>query len=200
MSTVKSFRPTKSRIKTVRNTSKERKKSIIRNQILSQYRITDEHINEFKSFVKAPNDCVINALQIMGMIDGFTGNMLRISVIGQQTGFTKKQIELIFTLRTGKPFRYHPMNYETFSKTIKEKLMPGHIVFAGYTGHAFLIGRTLDGNLFYIDPQSEVGICNLADINCEELIKHQEEYFLLYHTETQLSIKELRKLGFHINE
>jgi len=200
MSTIKSLRPTKSRIKTVRKTSRERRTSIIRNQILSQYAITDEHINGFKRFVKAPNDCVINALQIMGMIDDFTGNMLRISEIGQEIGFTKKQIELIFTLRTSKPFRYLPMNYESFSETIKEKLMPGHIVFAGYTGHAFLIGRSLNGNLFYIDPQTEVGICNLADDNCEELIKNKEEYFLLYHTETLLSREELRKLGFHINE
>ena len=199
MSTIKSLRPLISKSKTLKkNFSKEKRRSIIRNQILSQYRIADENITNFKRFVKAPNDCVISALQIMGMIDDFTGNMLRISFIGQ-TGFTKQQIELIFTLRTGKPYKYHQMKYDTFSQTIKEKLMPGHVVFAGYTGHAFLIGRTLDGNLFYIDPQTEVGICNLADDNCEELIKTQGDYFLLYHTETFLSKEELRKLGFHID-
>jgi hypothetical protein len=193
----------------------------LRNRVLSQFKISDENITNFKRYVKAPNDCVINALQIIGIIDNFVGNMLRIAY-GERGIASQKQIELIFTFSTSQKYKYHSLTYEIFVKTITENINPGHIVFAGYIGHVFLIGKTLNGKLVYIDPQTTVGICYLENDECEKLIhpdslnakfKELEEkypviktlvsskktYKLLYNIPEQLSNEELRKLGIHID-
>jgi len=179
-----------------------------RERNLSQFTMTDERIKNFKRFVKSPRDCFINAMQLMGMIDTTAANILRISFAGE-LGFKKEQIELIFTLKTSKPFKFYQMNYEKFSDTIKNKLEAGNVVFAGYCTkiykenvvidncHVFLIGKIYNGDILYIDPQTEVGLCNLSDENCEKLIQNKGDYFLMYHTDTELSKDELRKLGIN---
>ncbi len=184
----------KSKIK--KETLRQRNLKLSRERNLSQYTMTDERIQNFKRFVKSPRDCFINAMQLMGMIDIFSANILRISFAGE-LGFKKEQIELIFTLKTSKPFKFYKMNYEKFSNTIKNELEAGNVVFAGYTGHVFLIGKIYNGDILYIDPQTEVGLCNLSDENCEKLIQNKGDYFLMYHTDTELSKDELRKLGIH---
>jgi hypothetical protein len=135
-------------------------------------------------------------MQLMEMIDTTAANILRISYAGE-LGFKKEQIELIFTLKTSKPFKFYKMNYDIFYDTIKNTLEAGHVIFAGYTGHVFLIGKTYNGDILYIDPHTEVGICNLSDENCEKFIQNKGDYFLMYHTDTLLSKDELRKLGIH---
>lgn len=183
--------------KVVKGTLRQKNLKLIRERNLSQFTMTDENIKNFKRFVKSPRDCFINAMQLMGMIDVFSANILRISFAGE-LGFKKEQIELIFTLKTSKPFKFYQMNYENFSDTIKNTLEAGKVVFAGFTGHVFLIGKTYNGDILCIDPQTEIGICNLSDENCEKLIQNKGDYFLMYHTETLLSKDELRKLGIHL--
>jgi len=191
----KSIKSIKPRIE--KETSRQKKIKLSRKRNLSQFTMTDEKIQNFKRFVKAPSDCFINAMQLMGMIDNTAANILRISYAGE-IGFEKEQIELIFTLKTSKSFKFYKMDYEIFSNTIKDKLKAGHVVFAGFTGHVFLIGKTYNGDILYIDPHTEVGICNLSDENCEKIIQNRDNYYLMYHTDTELSKDELRKLGFHI--
>ena len=190
----KSIKSIKSKNK--KESLKQRILKLSRERNLSQFTMTDERIQNFKRFVKSPRDCFINAMQLMGMIDTTAANILRISFAGE-LGFKKEQIELIFTLKTSKPFKFYQMNYEKFSDTIKNKLEAGNVVFAGYTGHVFLIGKIRNGDIVYIDPQTEIGICYLSDENCEKLIQNKGDYFLMYHTETLLSKDELRKLGIH---
>ena len=182
--------------KIVKESLRQRNLKLSRERNLSQFIMTDERIQNFKRFVKSPRDCFINAMLLMGMIDNTAANILRISFAGE-LGFMKEQIELIFTLKTSKPFKFYQMNYEKFSDTIKNTLKAGNVVFAGYTGHVFLIGKTYNGDILYIDPHTEVGICNLSDENCEKSIQNKGDYFLMYHTDTLLSKDELRKLGIH---
>jgi len=182
--------------KIVKESLRQRNLKLSRERNLSQFIMTDERIQNFKRFVKSPRDCFINAMLLMGMIDNTAANILRISFAGE-LGFMKEQIELIFTLKTSKPFKFYQMNYEKFSDTIKNKLESGNVVFAGYTGHVFIIGKTYNGDIVYIDPHTEVGICNLSDENCEKSIQNKGDYYLMYHTDTLLSKDELRKLGIH---
>jgi hypothetical protein len=182
--------------KIVKESLRQRNLKLSRERNLSQFIMTDERIQNFKRFVKSPRDCFINAMLLMGMIDNTAANILRISFAGE-LGFMKEQIELIFTLKTSKPFKFYQMNYEKFSDTIKNTLKAGNVVFAGYTGHVFLIGKTYNGDILYIDPHTEVGICNLSDENCEKSIQNKGDYYLMYHTDTLLSKDELRKLGIH---
>jgi len=147
-------------------TKKTTKHKIVRNvriknsfpecNILSQFKISDENIMNFKRYLKSPMDCVINALQLMGVLDTISSNMLRISCVGT-SGFEKEQIEKIFILYGGVNFEFKSTkDFNEFASIIENQLLPGNVVFAGYTGHVFIIGRYLNGQLVYIDPQLNI--------------------------------------------
>jgi len=164
--------------------------------ILSQFAISDQNITEFKRYVKKPMDCVINTLQIFGILDNISANIIRISCVGEN-GFTTEQIEKIFILVLGNKFHYKSItNYDDFVRIIEETLSPGYGVFAGYAdtyGHVFIIARRLDGVIMMIDPQSNM-ICEIN--NCQNKIPRETTYFLLYHSPKKMSELQLKKLGF----
>jgi len=156
---------------------------------------------------------VINALQIMGFIDKVTSNILRISDIGDKFGFNKIQIEKIFILLKGTNFDFIAINnFNDFSQTVEQNLLPGHVIFAGYMEiinkgelnekgesdekifqHVFLIGRYLNGKIVLMDPQLQA----LCDINkCQDLIRNKDEYYILYNSKESLTKSQLTKLGF----
>jgi len=185
-------------------TKKNPQKTYLRTRILSQFPITDENFYNFKRYLKSPRDCVINALQIIGILDSQNANILRISCAGNN-GFVKEQIEKIFIFITGNKYEFMKINnYELFSTKIKENLKIGHVVFAGYTGHVFLIGKKQSGEIVYIDAQqpSEQALCSLNGESfqkCEDLIKNKSEYYLLHYSPTKLTDKEIRNYGFMID-
>lgn len=158
---------------------------------VAEFQISDYHITRFRRFVKKPMDCVINALEIIGILDDIRADILRIAV-GDQ-GLNTDQIVSIFKLL--KPlfkwrfFRY--TNLETLSQYTVNEMKHGHVVFCGYrgynpvtetyVGHVFLIGKYLNGNLVYIDPQIPT-VCRLDDDQCQNLIKNKQEYFILQYS------------------
>jgi len=186
-----------------RNTQKKRSKVIwkarVKNSLpdcndLSQFQINDENIQSFRRYINSPMDCVINALQLMGLLDTVTSNLFRISCVGTN-GFEKDQIEKIFILYKGVNFEFKSTtNFNEFLNLIETKLLPGNVVFAGYTGHVFIIGRLLNGNIMYIDPQ----INKFCDIKtCQNLIMHESKsYYLLFNSEKKLTIDQLNIIGF----
>jgi len=178
--------------KTVRNA--RIKNSFPECDILSQFKISDENIMNFKRYLKSPMDCVINALQLMGILDTLSSNILRISCVGT-TGFEKEQIEKIFTLYTGVNFEFKSTKkFDEFVQIIETQLLPGNVVFAGYTGHVFIIGRYLNGQLVYIDPQLNI-ICNILE--CQDMIRNGgKEYFILFNSQDKLTNQQLEHLGF----
>ena len=188
----KSNRIKKARTNKVRNI--RIKNSFPQCNILSQFKISDENIMNFRRHIQSPMDCVINALQLMGILDTLSGNILRISCVGS-TGFEKYQIEKIFILYTGVNFEFKSTkDFDEFAKMIETLLLPGNVVFAGYTGHVFIIGRYLNGQLVYIDPQLNT-ICDI--LNCQDMIKNGgNEYFVLFNSEEKLTSTQLEYLGF----
>lgn len=174
--------------------------------ILSQFKISDDNIYNFRRFVSSSNDCVITAMQIIGMLDNITANLLRIA-LNKNAALGKDQIERIFTLYTGNLFDFiSTRNFDEFLNYLRENLRPGNVVFAGHSnnlsietyGHAFIIGRTTDRKLLYIDP-SISAICDLESKECNELISgNHAPWYLLHNSERTLSIDELRNMGFTI--
>jgi hypothetical protein len=90
--------------KTKTNIKKTKKSQLLKNirlnhrpmcKKLSIFKISDENINSFQRFINAPMDCVINALQLIGLLDSLTSNIFRISCVGKQ-GFELIQIEKLF--------------------------------------------------------------------------------------------------------
>lgn len=169
-------------------------------ETLSVFSITNQQIQSFTREVHSPMDCFINALQLLGVINSVTANIMRISTAGK-SGFQLEEIEKIFVLLTGfnHSFRAIP-NPADFSRIIAENLPPGHAVFAGHEGqskHVYLIGRTDDKRLIYIDPQLGT-LCDLASDDCFKLISGNTLFRILFHSTTKLTSEQLRRIGFVI--
>jgi len=159
--------------------------------ILSQFRITDDNIKKFNRQFQVPMDCFINAMELMDVLDTKSANIMRISTLGK-TGFTKEQIEIIFMYTFGNNFDFKKTNrFDEWSKWISLYLQPGHIVFAGYTNHVFLIGRLLDNTILYIDPQIPT-LCNLDDPACQQYVENKNEWYLLFHSQKVLTEQQVQ--------
>ena len=202
-------------------TSKKRSKLFTENRvpatnIVSQFLISDNSLAEFKKLVKSnPTDCVISALQIIGALDVFSSNVLRIFIKGQfltRKGrnqftynegmrlITTEEIEKIFILRYGNNFKFKTVdNYENFIGIITTELLPGNVLFCGvmnddYTRHVFLIGRKMDGKLVFIDPHENVNqYCEIEDPECSKYFDKKLNYYILYNSDEKLTTAYLLK-------
>ena len=167
---------------------------------LSLFPITNEQIISFNRGIQSPMDCFINLMQLLGIINNLTANIMRISTAGK-TGFFQEEIEKIFIMLTGHnhDFKSTP-NSQEFSKWITTYLPPGNVVFAGYEGqskHVYLIGRTVEGKIAYIDPQLGT-ICDLASEECQRHISNNHTFRLMFNSESKLSSEQLHLLGFSV--
>lgn len=152
---------------------------------VSQFHISDDNLLRFRRFVKKPMDCVINALEILHVLDQNSADLMRI-VVGD-TGLTIDNIQQIFKYMYPQ-FRFRFFKYtnlQTLGDFCKNELNPGHVLFCGYImkgfGHVFLIGKNLSGEVLYIDPQVDA-YCDLSTNQCAEFIMGAEEYFILQST------------------
>lgn len=172
--------------------------------ILVEVIISDETLCNFRRYKNSQMDCLINAMQLMGLIDIKAANLLRISYAGTNTGFTAEQISCIFMLYTNKFCLFRQIaNIETFFSQI-QLLTPGTVTLGGYTvsglSHVFLIGKTQTGQLVYIDPRETVSTyCNLSEEQCYNILANKNVYYLLYRNDNILTEQQLTSLGF-VNE
>jgi hypothetical protein len=179
--------------------------------LLSFFKITDENLLYFQRQFPRPMDCVINALQILGLIDNTHAQIMRISSLGH-LGITKEQIELIFIYLKKRNFKFiNAQNIEEWIRTIERKVPPGSVVFGGYSigteGHVFLIGRNLKGHLVYIDPQVSPHYCIITDENynncsIQNIIRDNggNDNFKLYLLLTSPEESRIEEINEHIKE
>jgi len=153
---------------------------------LLQYPIQLDNLCLFRRLIQTEYDCVINALQIIGLIDDTTSQLLRISSAGQQTGFTQDQIGKIFTLYTKQQCKFlGPESWDNFKKELTDKLKPQHVTIVGEIKdnikHVFLIAN-INSKFIYIDPHiKDYAFCGLdEDPNCLNLIQDKDGYYLLF--------------------
>lgn len=170
---------------------------------LTQFKIYDENIEKIKRNYKSPTDCVINAMEIIGMLDFYSANLLRISCVGQGSGIDQYQIKKIFSLYYGYDYVFKEIkSYIDFIKIINTELEPGNVLFAGYRDikgfkHVFLIGRLLSGDFVYIDSQTVDPMCNLTtNPDCENFINNKLNYYILKNGNHKLSKLKMIKYGF----
>lgn len=167
---------------------------------LSVFPLNDKNIMSFRRVLNSPMDCFINALQVFGLLDETCANIMRISSAGRSTGFQKEEVEKIFILLTGYNYDFNNTNnYNLFEAQLKF-VQPNYGVIAGYsgigTGHIFIIARSSNGELYYIDPQ--IGKFALYN-ESKYLIESQgRNYHLLFHSNEKLTIEQLRFIGFII--
>ena len=174
-----------------------------------QFLITDEHIRSFRRWVKKPRDCVINALEIIGIVDSAQADIMRIMV--GDTGVLRNQIEEIFEYNfpeyTWRFRKYKDL--ESIAKFCVDTLETNHVVFCGYSVHSskinehgfqyhedrhvFLIGKSSDGRIVYIDPQINT-MCDLTDPRCLRLIDMAQRYYMLQTTADAMQTQDIRLL------
>jgi hypothetical protein len=154
---------------------------------VSQFYITDENLAKFGRWVKKPMDCVINALEIIGILEKNSADLMRIAV--GDVGLQIFQIEEIFKYMypnfSWQFYRY--TNIQTLENFCIHELQPSRVIFCGYNmkgfKHVFLIGKTNNNQILYIDPQVN-GLCDLQQAGCFSYIQNAEEYYILQGTTT----------------
>jgi hypothetical protein len=153
---------------------------------IAQFRIFDENLKSFKRLIDKPMDCVVNAMQIIGVINSTTADLLRIKA-GKQV-FQIDEIEKMFTLYFPHIFKFKSMDGVEWVNQIKQILKPGHVMFVGYSdkngpGHVFLVGRlaTDSKDIIMLDPQLPPGYqyCPLKDDRCFDFISNKTNYYIL---------------------
>ena len=148
---------------------------------VAQFKITDDAITKFRRWIKKPRDCVINAMELLGILNQQNADIARILIgdIGAQI----KQIEDIFEVVEPK-FNwnfYKFTNIQRLAHFTSNELKPEHAIFCGYMGnegHVFLITKGIDNKVYYIDPQVDA-ICNLDTKECFNFIGEKNAYYIL---------------------
>jgi len=144
------------------------------------------HEVNFRRLFRSPMDCVISALQYIGVLDSDAGNIMRITTVGS-VGITQEQIEMIFAIKYRCNFNFKGFtDFNEFARIIVT-LPIGNILFAGYktltnVKHVFIFVN-LDGRIFYMDPQTIN--CDISDsINCAMpyIIEGKNEWYLLHQS------------------
>jgi len=178
----------------------------------SQFTFYDENIKNFTRIIYSKVDCFINALELIG-VDKLAINLLRVGCYGIQ--YTASKMLMTFVLLYKKNFEFvsYGSNAKKFLNKIKKKLQKGHVCFVAYTfkeetneqGHVFLIGRDVNDKLLYLEPASTTQypnglICELSEDNCLKLldVKTINNFYILKNSKEELTIDQLRGLGFSI--
>ena len=184
------------------------------NLVVSNFPITSDNISSFKRIAHSSSmDCVISALQIIGIFDYFTANIFRITKIGKMIGLDLEEIELIFTLRTNKRFTFlSTSNVNEFIHYVNVYLQPGNVIFCGVeyetaqvftptTKHVFLIGKDLNNRIIKIDPAVSDPFCYLDEnIDCiNKFASGTIGYYLLFNYTGYLTEREAEEIGIKAN-
>lgn len=151
---------------------------------IAQFNMEFFDINNFGRNRPRPRDCVINAMEMLGLFDKFSADLMRIMV--GETGLQEYQLTECFNLMyqdLGVKFHLHNFsNPKSLGDFITNSLNLNHVIFCGYDSkHVFLIGKGLDGNLYLIDPQLGLSnhMCNLSFKECLDFIDHKGTYHVL---------------------
>jgi hypothetical protein len=160
---------------------------------LASFEVSNADIESFQRVFPIPGDCVINAFQIMRVLDAQAANIMRVATIAGSPWDTE-QIELVFLYKLGFNFLFAEITtYPDLVRIVYTILPVNRVVFAGYEAdngqrHVFLIGKQSDGHIVYIDPQTNPAYCMLTnpDGECERFLITRRKWFLL-----QCSAEEL---------
>jgi len=141
--------------------------------------ISDQMLLGFRRSVPKAKDCVINALELCGVIDASAADVLRILV--GDVGVNFHQIGEIFTATSGvcHVFKTYPVNLpecRSDVEAIVEGLKKSSMLFAGFTvqevSHIVVVARTLNGGFVYIDPQNPQAISGIRDLFQQAQLVH----------------------------
>ena len=131
--------------------------------------LTNEQLTYFKRDIPSPMDCVISAMQLGGILSNECANLMRLTAIGHQ-GMLISQLEQMFVYLTNSIVRFVPLELENLLEYLFKALKPQEIAFCAYSreigsGHAYIIGKGIDSQLYLIDPLAKTPLCKLGNID-----------------------------------
>lgn len=160
---------------------------------ISVFPITSDSLNKFRRWVKKPRDCVINALEVIGVLDQTNADLMRIAV--GDMGLVPEQIAGIFEYMSelaGTRFSYRFFRYTDINtlSNVCAHMPINSVIFCGYNKnnfkHVFLIGKNSVNDLVYIDAQYGK-LCSLkSDPHCFDIINNAQEYYILQYADTSM--------------
>jgi len=170
---------------------------------IATFPISDENIQSFNRIIRSPMDCFINALQLIRILDQKTADIMRISTSGV-AGFSQRQIEIIFiyTLKHNYNFKKF-YRFDTWYQEI-ENMPIRSCIFTGYrmndgTGHVFIMAKSQNGTIFYIDPQINT-MCDITEQACQAHLSNKNFYFILFKSLKLLTERQNLKIANYISK
>jgi hypothetical protein len=145
---------------------------------IAQFNFSNDSITNFKRWVKKPRDCVLNTMELLGILDSHTADIARIIIgdIGVEIRHIEQICELVYPEYKCNFYKF--TNLKTLTDFTSKQMEYSNAIFCGYQGHAFVVAKYDNGNVYYIDPQINT-ICNLDDKNCFKHIANKDAYFVL---------------------
>ena len=205
---MRKYTKTKSRRrKTVKRRSRKSKQGGVRGPCvntdlkIAEFKITNDNISGFIYKIKRPADCVINAMQIIGMITPDVANIMRIErPEAQASGFTPTQIKAFFRSVYHREYQFDKSyGFDDFANRINNCLSTSHVSFCGWEDsnnmkHVFLIGRTEQDIFYFIDPQLGPNLLNLSENF--DILKGKKNLFILETNYKSLTPEALFNAGY----
>jgi len=124
-----------------------------------QFQIFDSYIEAFAGMSPRPADCVINAMEILRILDAQSAGISRI-LVGEM-GVQPRAIIEIFDMVYRSSHEWTASNQNSFQLFV-DTLMPGYAYFCaiefleaigGIGGHAIVVSKSSDGRAWILDPQ-----------------------------------------------
>jgi hypothetical protein len=152
------------------------------------------------------NDCVVNALEIMDILNPKTAAKIReVIKLNNLPGLQDDQF--IKILNTSNPLYNHKLEHihmegdDGLINWIETEMLPGTMIFTAYQshndlGHVYLIAKdTRVGSagknfLWLIDPLQDQPVCNLSIYECSSKIMGQKHYYVLIREEDDVEMKQ----------
>lgn len=144
-------------------------------ETLATFPISDENVEAFTREVERPMDCVINAYQLLGFIDDYTAELMRMTCPGDQ-GLSLVQLERTMAYmshrRLSTVLAFKPSSsFDEFQYYLSSNLGRGLSAFCGITrddgsSHVFVVAINSVGQFVLLDPQLDETMCDLAHSDC----------------------------------
>lgn len=158
---------------------------------LSHFQITDDNITTMRRYLAKPRDCVINSMELMNIVDSRTSAIMRI-LIGD-IGITIDQALAILEFVYVRPFRkYHieiknlHILFDILNNDIifpRTRAIFAALIYSNGDGHMITIGKSLNGELVYLDPQNP-NTCDLNLFECKlSIFKYVTDIYMIEYTE-----------------
>ena len=149
---------------------------------ISYFKFTDQNLIDFLRYERHDVDCVINALELIKIINTQAAGIMRI-LIKPSNGIRIPVIQNIFSfIYPGHIWRFKEYNrIEDFKNRIVNNFPIDNVIFCGITyndgsNHVYLIGK--DSSTFWI-IDGQLGFCNLSEIDCYEYLKNAKTWYIL---------------------